>query len=121
MARVSRRSEDTIKALADGELVLSGECSFFSYIHFCRHAIEACIENGHWEDAERYCDMLEDYSRTRPAPWASFYVSRGRALASFGQRGPDRAVLEELMRLRDSARSTGLAAALPAIEECLEN
>ena len=54
--------------------------------------------------------------RTKPFPWADFYIQRGHTLASAGQ---GTATSEELTALAAQARDIGNLAALPAIEAAM--
>lgn len=119
LARVSHSAEEAKAALLAGERMLSDDCFFYSYVHYCRHAIEACLDREWWSQAVQYCDRLQEFSSSRPTPFASFFVVRGRALSALAMTGPKYTTLEELKRLRDSAKTAGLRDALPKIEHAL--
>ena len=72
-----------------------------------------------WEDAERYAQALDDFTRAEPLPWTGFYIARARALAAFGRGEHGEVRVAELRRLRDEAVGIGLNSALPLIDEAL--
>ncbi|MCZ6533302.1 MAG: adenylate/guanylate cyclase domain-containing protein, partial [SAR324 cluster bacterium] len=107
------------RALKQGEEILISGCVGHNYYSFYRDAIEVALNNGDWEEAERYASALEAYTRPEPAPWSDFFIARGRALAAYGRGSQDDALLEELKGLREEADRVGLKLALPALEEAL--
>ena len=72
-----------------------------------------------WPRVERYAAALESYTRGQPAPWADFYIARGRALAAFGRGARSEKTLGEIARLRDEAEEVGLRIAVPALDAAL--
>jgi uncharacterized protein HemY len=107
-------------ALAEGEAMLTaGGLVSHNYLLFYRAAIEAALNTGDWDAAERYAAALNDYTRPEPLPLIDFYIERGRALAAWGRSPRDAAAVERLERLQPEAERAGLRAALPAIEAAL--
>ncbi len=112
--------EERLASLAAGEaLLVAGEAVSHNYQLFYQTAIEAAVNAGDWDAAERYATAIEDYTRPEPLPWADFIIARGRALASWGRGCRDAAAAERLQALRAQAERAGLRAALPAIEAAL--
>ena len=66
-------------------------------------AIETSLWLGAWDDVDRHCAALADYTAREPLPLVDFLIARGRALASWGRGrfGPE--AIEELRRLRGEA------------------
>jgi tetratricopeptide (TPR) repeat protein len=97
-------------ALAEGETILARGCVFHNYFWFYRDAIEVSLETEDWSGVERYASALEQFTDAEPVPWTSFFVARGRALATYGRGARDQATLQELRHLRDLAEGTGFKA-----------
>ena len=103
-------------ALALGEQLLRDGSISHSHIWFYRDAIEASLAAGAWSEAERYANVLEQFTSAEPMPWTDFQIATGRALAAAGRGQGDRAMLaacharaRELHCLEEAA---ALAAAL---------
>jgi tetratricopeptide (TPR) repeat protein len=94
-------------ALKEGEKILARGCVFHNYFWFYRDAIEVSLRTEDWDAVERYASALEQFTHAEPVPWASFFVARGRALAAYARRKPDRATQQALRRLRDEADRVG--------------
>ena len=103
-------------ALAEGEELLAGGAVSHNHFLFRRHAIEACLRGGAWDDAERHAAALEGYASREPSPWTKFVVDRGRALAARGRQGREETPRADLARLRDEGERLGHLGALPAID-----
>ena len=95
--------------------VVRAGCLAHNVLWFRRDAIEAALNAGEWEAAERHAAALEDYTRAEPLPWSDFIVARGRALATHGRGKGGAGLTAELVRLRDEAERVGLRSALPAL------
>jgi tetratricopeptide (TPR) repeat protein len=106
-------------ALREGERLLRDGCVSHNYFYFYRDAIEVCLGEGHWDEADRYAQALEDYTRAESLAWSDFLIARARALAARGRGARDKAAHLALRRLRDEAACAGLKASLPAIEKAL--
>ncbi len=72
-------------ALARGEALLGSHALSHNYFIFCEAAIQTSLDSGEWEEAERYCALLENYTAPEPFAWADFIVKRGRALGRVGR------------------------------------
>lgn len=122
LARTSRDPDKQRRALAQGEAILAQSCVSHCHLDLYEAAIDVSLRNGRWDDADRYADALQAYTRPEPFPWAQFQIRRARVLAALGrsQRGASQAGLQsELMALRKEAIGAGMLAALAAIEEVL--
>ncbi len=104
------------EALAEGEAVVRAGCLAHNVLWFRRDAIEAALNAGQWEAAERHAAALEDYVRVEPLPWSDFIVARGRALAARGRGEGGVGLTAELVRLQGEAERVGFRSALPALE-----
>lgn len=107
------------EALAEGEDILRKGAVGHNHLWFHRYAIEAALNAGAWDAAERYAAALEEYTRPEPLPWADFLIAHGRALAAWGRGERGRAAARELERLHDEAERIGLRAALPVLQQAL--
>ncbi|HEX6015352.1 MAG TPA: hypothetical protein VFY87_26845 [Geminicoccaceae bacterium] len=106
-------------ALAEGEELLMGGAVSHNHFLFRRDAIEACLQRGAWDDAERHAAALERYASREPSPWTDFVVARGRALTAHGRQGRERSAAADLARLRAEGERLGHLDALPAIDAAL--
>jgi class 3 adenylate cyclase/tetratricopeptide (TPR) repeat protein len=119
MGLVAADRAERQRALHAGEEILRGNCVGHCYYWFYRDALDASIAGGDWEEAERYADALESYSRAEPIPWAQLMAARARALADVGRHGLDATRRTELERLRHRVQQASLSSALPAIHAAL--
>lgn len=103
------------EALDEGVRFLNAGSVGHNHLWFYRHAMEACLSAGEWDDVERYAAALEDYTRPEPLPWSDFFIARGRALAAHGRGNRDAATIAELARLKDEAERVKLRSALPGL------
>jgi hypothetical protein len=101
--------------LDEGVRFLNAGSVGHNHLWFYRHAMEACLSAGEWDDVERYAAALEDYTRPEPLPWSDFFIARGRALAAHGRGNRDAATIAELARLKDEAERVKLRSALPGL------
>ena len=56
-------------ALAEGEEILRKGAVSHNHLWFFRYAIDASLSSEDWDDAERYCAALENYTRSDPPIW----------------------------------------------------
>lgn len=119
LALVTDDPRTRARALAEGERRLKEGTIGSGYLIFYRYAMEACLNCSAWEDAIRYAQALEDFTRPEPLPPSDLYIARGRALAAFGQGKRDEAILKELHRLRDQAQRMKFKVAIRALDEAI--
>jgi ATP/maltotriose-dependent transcriptional regulator MalT len=106
-------------ALAEGENLLGRGAVSHNHLWFYRHALEASVAAGAWDEALRYAAALEAHTNSEPFPWAAFFAAFGRALALHGRGDRDEATMSTLRQLRGQARRIGLEPTLPAFEQAL--
>ncbi|MGI9391783.1 MAG: adenylate/guanylate cyclase domain-containing protein [Boseongicola sp.] len=106
-------------ALKEGEELLAKGSLSHNYFEFYGSAIDISLKWKDWDNAERYVDALEDYTRLEPLALCDLLIARGRTLAAFGRGQHDDKAVCELQRLRDEARHMGLKVALPLLDEAL--
>jgi tetratricopeptide (TPR) repeat protein len=106
-------------ALANGEALLAAGSISHNHFLFRRDAIDACLAQGAWDEAERHAGALEDYARQEPSPWPGFVVARGRALAAHGRSTGMATLGAELTRLRSEGERLRHLDALVAIDAAL--
>ena len=94
------------KAMAAGEEILSRGTPVHNYFTFYDLAIQASLDDGQWEDAERYCALLDVYSAAEPFIWGQFVSGLGRALCRAGRGESGVALLAQLQHLRARAHDT---------------
>ncbi len=102
--------------LAEGEAVLAVGAVSHNIIFFNRHAMEACLAAGEWDNVERYALALERGMAREPLPLTNFLIARARALAAAGRGSKDE---KELQRLVDVAKRVGWRLVLPALEAAM--
>ncbi len=107
------------QALADGEELLRAGCVGHNYFGFYPEAIEIALSDAAWDEVDRYCASLADYTRPEPLPFSDFYIAYGRALAAFGRGLRDKATIDEIERLRDEAVRAGLTRSSPRLDQAL--
>jgi class 3 adenylate cyclase/tetratricopeptide (TPR) repeat protein len=119
---LSRAVEDSAERqnlLTEGRTMLARGAVAHNHLWFYRDAIEGLLSSGDAEGALEYVSALEDYTRAEPLLWADVFAARGRALAA-GMRGDAREVQRgELLRVRSTLESAGLAAFLPRVAAAL--
>ena len=69
--------------------------------------------------AERFADVLADYTAAEKLPWSDFFIARGRALAAFGRGERGAALATEMSRLHDEAERAGFIPQLDALDAAL--
>jgi class 3 adenylate cyclase/tetratricopeptide (TPR) repeat protein len=119
LAGVAADPDERRRALAEGEQVIRQGCVAHNHLRFYPDAIETALDLGAWDEAERYADALQHFTRPEPLPWADFFVARGRALAAIGRGRADESTKRELERLEAEAHRLDYRIALPAIERAL--
>ena len=102
--------------LSEAETLLGVGSVGHNYLNFYEDAIEVCLQMEAWDDAERYAEALEEYTRAEPLPRSQFFIARARALASAKPGSNQQIDRVALKKLHNQASSIGLEAALPAIE-----
>ena len=95
--------DQSLALLKEAEDILDSGCVAHNHLWFAKLAIARALHAGAWDQAERYADRLESYSRAEPLPWSNFLIARGRALAAWGRGERSAAWTAELQRLRSVA------------------
>ncbi len=119
LALVSDDPERRRQALVDGEELLRAGCVGHNYLAFYPDAIEIALADAAWDEVERYCVSLADYTRLEPLPSTDFYIAYGRTLAAFGRGLRDKATVNDIERLRDEATGAGLTRSIPRLDRAL--
>jgi len=119
LAATTREPSRRAEALAECEALLARGTIGHNYFWSYRFAMEASLDAGAWQEAERYAQALEDYTRPEPLGWSNFWVAWGRTLAAYGRRPADPSNRADLRRTRDEAVRVGIAAALPLLDQAL--
>lgn len=106
-------------AIDEAEALLAHGSLAHNFLLFRRYAIEAALDAGDWDEADRHAGALEDYAAAEPSPWTELFVARGRALAAHGRTPGEAGIRAELRRLRAAAMRFRVDAALPALDAAL--
>ena len=120
LARIETDPVARRAALAKGEELLAGGHLSLNYCVFYDAAIQVSLDAGEWDEAERYCALMEAYAAPEPFPWADFVVARGRAIGRAGRGETGTALVAELRSLRQQAVHAESDIHVPGIEAVLE-
>jgi tetratricopeptide (TPR) repeat protein len=113
--------EEKRQSLAEAEALLRAGSVGHNHLRFYRHAMEASLIAGAWDEAERYARALELYTRPEPLPWADFWISWGRALAGLGRNPGNPAAIDHVKRLLKEARKIAMLPAIAALQQALSS
>jgi tetratricopeptide (TPR) repeat protein len=119
LALATADPESRLEALRQGDAILGEGSASHNHSRFYRDAIEVCLREQLWDLVDNYATAMERYFGARSSPWSNFFIARGRALAAAGRGDLGRAEVGQLRRLRDIARSHGILALLPTLEEAV--
>ena len=120
-AAVAEDRSESKHALAEAESILDSGCVAHNHFWFAQTAIDHALENGEWDDAERYAARLETYTRTQPLPGSDFLIARGRALAAWGRGRRGDEVESEVKRLHSIAVQQGLKPVAAGLVRALQS
>jgi class 3 adenylate cyclase/tetratricopeptide (TPR) repeat protein len=118
-ARFHASKDESLAALAEGEKLLAGECVGHNYGSFYRDAMDVALRYLEWDEAERYADALEAYTRSEPIPYSDFMIQRTRLLARHGRGDNGAWVVGEFQRLTDVAEAGGMLVQRRVLERAL--
>jgi hypothetical protein len=119
-ARITADPKEREEALSEAEALLAAGAVSHNHLLFRMDAIEACLEMGDWQRADRYATELEQYTRAEPLPLYEFFIARGRALAAAGRDPQCRDLLAELRRLVREGDRFGHAIAVAALRSAID-
>jgi DNA-binding SARP family transcriptional activator len=119
LALVATDAAERDHALAEGQAILAAGAVGDNFPLFYRDAMQACLNIGDWDRADRFADVFAAHNTHEPIPWADFYIARTRALAAFGRGGRDRALRLELARLAEEAGRIGHSMARLELDRAL--
>lgn len=96
------------EALAKGEsLIAEQQPIAHNVLWFYRDAIEAALDQGDWDAADRYAGAYAAYTAAEPLPWCDFFIARGRSLAALGRDPSDEAARQAAADTLAVAREVG--------------
>jgi class 3 adenylate cyclase/tetratricopeptide (TPR) repeat protein len=107
------------QSLAEGEELLRAGSIGHNHLRFNRHAIEASLNAREWDEADRYAQALEDYTRPETLPGADFWIAWGRTLAAHGRDPRSAAPIHNIERILEQAQLIGMRPAIPALRRAL--
>jgi len=108
LARTETEPEKARDMLAEGESVIGAGCVGHNQPNFYRDAIYVSLEQGNWDETERYTQALTNFGGGAEWPFVKAIVARGRALARYGRGERSAELLSELGRLRTAAEAARL-------------
>ncbi|SAK49574.1 adenylate/guanylate cyclase domain-containing protein [Caballeronia ptereochthonis] len=119
LSRVVDDDQERARLLAEGVDLLRRGAVGHNHLWFYRDAIDAMLTAGDAASALHYVEALEEYTRCEPLPWSQLFAARGRALAACLSGHADKAVGQELQRVRDALMQAGLTRHLTAIDAAI--
>ena len=120
LARLETDPQARRQALAIGEAALARSPLSLNYCVFYDAAIQVSLDAREWDEAERYCGLLETYAAPEPFAWADFIVARGRALCRAGRGETGAELVSKLLTLRQQALDAESNVHVPGIAAALE-
>jgi class 3 adenylate cyclase len=111
-SRIAPSDSERHSLLAQGEALLGQGSLSHNHFWFREAAIEASLDAGDADEAERHAAALERYAAAEPTPWSELVVARARALVAALRGNADAAGLESLAK---RAAAMDLRAAVPAL------
>jgi hypothetical protein len=102
-ARLHDDPREREQCRAEAETLLAQGCPSHNSIRYHYHGIEDALARGEWTRGLEHAAALEAYTRAEPLPYSDFLIARARTLVGLVSRPEDRALREELSRLRAEA------------------
>lgn len=87
LARAAADPQERRRALGEGEQIIRAGCVPINQLRFYPDAIDAALELGDWEEAERYAQALAAFTRPEPLPWSDFFIARAKRSPRSGAGG----------------------------------
>lgn len=103
--------QQRMDALLQGERRLASNNLSQNYFWFLRDAIEVSLVDSHWDQAQHYADLLQDYTAEQPLPWSDCYIDIARCTCGFRSGHDGVEMLDRIAALRHRCRQEGLVAA----------
>ncbi len=103
LARVTDDPKQRAALHAEARAWLEHGAVGHSYIAYYRLGIEDAIARADWAMGLQHAAALAAHTAREPLPYTDYLIARGRALIALGQRPQDRALHEEVLRLRAEA------------------
>ena len=119
MALCAEDPAERRRLLEDGHSIVGANSLAPARLMFYRDAIDACIEDGDWDDALRYADALDEYVIAEPVAFAQLVAARGRTVVALHRRGPQPDVVAELASLRSRLLRASFGSLVPGIDRAL--
>jgi tetratricopeptide (TPR) repeat protein len=119
LARITRDPARREAAVAEGQSLLAAGSASANHLYFHRDVIDMALALGDPERALAHVDALATYLGAESVPWAEFYLTRGRALATHARNPRDPWARSMLAHLRRQARTIGFHVAASAIDRAL--
>ncbi len=102
-ARLCDDAHDRERCRAEAEALLAQGCVGHNAIGYYRYGIEDALARGEWARGLEHAAALEAYTQAEPLPYSEFLIARARVLIGLVSHPDDRALREELARLRAEA------------------
>jgi len=107
LAQATNDPVERDRLLADGGASLERGALSHCHLWFYPEAMRVRLQDGRWEEVDRYANALETFVSAEPLAWASHHVALGHALARHGRGERSEALRRERERLADEARRFG--------------
>jgi class 3 adenylate cyclase/tetratricopeptide (TPR) repeat protein len=119
LALITEDTKERRLTLDQGEAMLAEGVVGHCHLWFYRNAIETSLSTGDYDAAERYADLLEDFTKAEPLLWSDLFIARCRALAGHSRNPGDRQNHARLAALQTEIERVNMGTARPAIERAL--
>jgi class 3 adenylate cyclase/tetratricopeptide (TPR) repeat protein len=108
LARATTDADERAQATAEGERLLVSSPISHNHLWFPRLAMEASVNAGDWDTAERMIGLLEDYTAEQRLPWSDLVIQAGRLRVAAGRGRPDLEGISALRAELEAVRWTSL-------------
>jgi tetratricopeptide (TPR) repeat protein len=109
------------RALREEALVLlsTRPCTSHNHFHGYSGLIEWALDHQHWDEVDRFADLLAAYTEPEPLRWSDFVIGRARELAAVGRGARRRNTEATLRRLVTEAEEARFGSYLPRLMAAL--
>ena len=114
---LAQATQDPVRrqwALEEGERLIAENAVGHNRLFFRLAAIEASLDSGFWNEADRHADALDRAFSEEPTPMTDFMIARARLLARHGRGEP--IARADVERLIHEGSTLGYLVAVGALE-----
>jgi class 3 adenylate cyclase/predicted ATPase len=119
-AELSEDSDQRKAALQEAESILDSGCVSHNHMWFADGAIDLALKHGEWDQAEHFATRLEAYTQAQKLEWPDFLIAKARSLAALGRGDRSQDLMEQIIRLKETAERVGLKSAKHDFDQALK-